>query len=776
MKKFIIRVVGFLLIFFLFQINYAFDLMDAGEPYGKQILIQEIDCSRENMEFMFTDYPKGISKVENILGKACRVLPNNNGAPKYFAYRVGKGLGLIPGKAYILSIEFPDDKSRSMFICNWGCETARGFHSGTTVGDAIKALYVNHNPESLKVPLSGKFQTWSQVFFLHDRFPDIKRPRGLEKRPLLPEDGFWVIIAQLRFENNFESAGAAVSKIKLFEITDFSLLEQKINYPPPELPRRYIFFREEMSDAVISQGHQENEKLPELRGINNPTDWYEYKLRLMRFLGMNTFSKDLLEFGHNQGWDSSKYGGNDWYNQSSTPLLWNDILELIKNKYSDFYILPYYEYAGSIGQNNNIAIGSQRRCETLKGGKNYTHINWCQLTNADLVDPDFIEDAKKLLEITITDNKDKGKFIGAWFRPRPEANPISFNSKDIEIFNKETGKQISRNDLQNNNVLLEGYYSWWFQKRRDFNLALCKYLRREVNPDAVILYTADSSESGISLPSSVVAKGIPNFWEWQTVVVTDNPTKWENFLNNYQDFFKFVKAISYDKVVREDMYLQALLSKPSTWGDYEWHHACPWNDPENYKDVEGVILTYSFNRLYTVASKKALEEFKAKSGLAIVRHYGLNENEMNDNNDPVLGYFVADVERAGPYCMISEARAFANGDPRFIGYLSGNSFNRGFPEYVRKFNAAFLSLPALPSKIQDNAASDPEVILRIISTPKNGIYAGIVNTSLSQKNVSVQLPQCQKVIDNVSGKILTLIDGKITVSMYPGELRSLKLE
>jgi len=776
MNKVIVKSLVFLLVFSIIYVHDAFDLTDVGEPYGRQVLIQEIDCSRENGEFMFTDYPKGISKVENILGKPCRVLPNNNGGPKYFAYRLGKGLGLTPGKPYILSIEFPDDKPRSMFICNWGCETARGFHSGATVGDAIKALYVNHNPESLKIPLSGKFQTWSQVFFLHDRFPDIKRPRGLEKRPLLPEDGFWIIIAQLRFENNFESAGAAVSKIKLFEITDFSSLEQKINYPPTELPRRHIFFREEMSDGVIAQGHQENEKLPELRGINNPINWYEYKLRLMRFLGINTFSKDLLEFGHNQGWDSTKYGGNDWYNQSSTPSLWNDILELIKNKYNDLYVLPYYEYAGSIGQNNNIAIGSQRRCETLRGGKNYTHINWCQLTNADLVDPDFIEDAKKLLEITITDNKDKVKFIGAWFRPRPEANPISFNLKDIEIFNMETGKQISRNDLQNNNGLLEEYYNWWFRKRRDFNLALSNYLRKEVNPDAVILYTADSSEPGISLPSAVVAKGIPNFWEWQTVVVTDNTNKWENFLNSHQEFFKFVKAISYDKVVREDMYLQALLSKPSTWGDYEWHHACPWNDPRNYKEVEGVILTYSFNRLYTVASKKALEEFKAKSGLAIIRHYGLNENEMDDNNNPILGYFVADVERAGPYCMISEARAFANGDPRFIGYLSGNSFNRGFPEYVRKFNAAFLSLPALPSKIQDNAASDPEVILRIISTPKNGIYAGIVNTALVEKNVSIKLPECKRVIDNVSGKNLTLIDGKITISMYPGELRSLKLE
>ena len=43
--------------------------------------------------------------------------------------------------------------------------------------------------------------------------------------------------------------------------------------------------------------------------------------RLAKFLGVDTFSRDLLEFGHNQGWDSSKFGGNDWVYQSSRPHL-----------------------------------------------------------------------------------------------------------------------------------------------------------------------------------------------------------------------------------------------------------------------------------------------------------------------------------------------------------------------------------------------------------------------------------------------------------------------
>jgi hypothetical protein len=68
-----------------------------------------------------------------------------------------------------------------------------------------------------------------------------------------------------------------------------------------------------------------------------------------------------------------------------------------------------------------------------------------------------------------------------------------------------------------------------------------------------------------------------------------------------------------------------------------------------------------------------------------------------------LGYIASDVEYAGPYIMLSEARAMAYGDPRFIGYLAASSFNRGFPQYVRAL-MRFPSLPALPSQVLPNAS------------------------------------------------------------------------
>jgi hypothetical protein len=141
-----------------------------------------------------------------------------------------------------------------------------------------------------------------------------------------------------------------------------------------------------------------------------------------------------------------------------------------------------------------------------------------------------------------------------------------------------------------------------------------------------------------------------------------------------------------------------------------------------------------------------------------------------------LGYIASDVEYAGPYVMLSEARAMAYGDPRFIGYLAASSFNRGFPEYVRAFNAAFLSLPALPSQVLPNASSDPNVIVRSIKTPKDGTYLAIVNVGFEDKKVAITLPVNGKVMDAATGKALTSANGKLQLTLYPCELKSVRIQ
>lgn len=759
-------------------------LVDARAPFGKLPLVQEIDCGAKNPDLMFIDLPSGVSKVETILGKKCRVIPNSQDKATYFAYVVGEGKNLQPGKSYLLTVEYPEDIPRSFHIGNWGCETMKGVATGTTVGDVLKGKYTNHNPESLQYPLSKKFRTWKQLFHLHNRFFEIKRGRSKNNRTMNPEDGFFVIIAQPESKQAPMSAGAAVSKIRLFEVPDLSKYQIKTTLPEG-LPKRRLFWREEMADGVIHVGHKPEQKLKETRGVDVREDWLEYKCKLMQFLGMNTFCKDLLEFGHNQGWDCTpKDGGgaNDWYNQSADPQHWSRILERIA-KYK-FDVLPYYEYAGSIGQKKDVSIGTQRRCISLKGNKNYTHVTWCQKTNADLADPDYLKDAKQVLEYTIVRHKDKVNFVGAWFRPRPEANPISFNKKDLKRFSKEAndGKRIMRSQLQSDKALLDKYFKWWFLKRKEFLEGLADYLRENVNKKSFVMYTTDASEPGFSLPARMFApKGNKKPWTWKSLVATDQKDKWQQLLNSPRysgdKRFQFLKVASEKEILEKDAYLKALTSFRGTWGNYEWDLACPPNDPQNYKDSDKVLLSYSFNRIYTVNNPKAFNAFRTKDNLAIIRHYSLNENEMTNGKDNILGYFISDVEQSGPFSMASEALAMANGDPNMIGYLAGNNFNRGYPEYARNFNAAFLSLPALPSKKLSGAASDPKVVVREIKTPKHGTYLSVVNTAFTdKKNISITLPTAGTVTDATTGEALAIKDGKISLSLYPCQLQSLLIK
>jgi len=727
---------------------------DAGPLFGQLPLVDEIDCGADPGSRIFTEAPAGVSKVENILGQPCRVLPNEGGDPKFFSYRIGQGKDLKAGAAYLLMVEYPEDKPRAMYILNRGGEMPRGLRTGSALGDTIYT-FTNNNLESVNLPLSGKFETWQQFFYLHDRFPDVALPRGDEhNRPLTPADGFNVIIAQPAAKQDPGSAGAAVAKIRLFEVPNPEKYYLQLHRPPAGLPLRHIFFREEMADGAIGS------KDPNNWATKDPIQWFDNKAKLIQFLGFDTYGKDLLEFGSNQGWDSGP--NDDWYYRAKQPDRWEKILAML-NKYPSLYVLPYYEYSGSKGKKG---YGSQKRSKTLAGQDNYTHIKWTENANADITDPETVEDITKLLDATITKYKDKAKFLGAWLRPRPSMLPISFSDATLERFSKDAngGKAVTREDLQKDKNLLQKYYAWWFQERRDFLVKVSDYLRKNVKPDAFVLFTADASEPGRSLPGG-------------KTIVTDNAAEWQKIANSPDQKDGKLVVANFDTVLKDDANYKAQISPPSTWGQWEWQHAAPQADPANYKNVDGVMMDYAFNNLYTIDSPAAFDAFRAKSGLAITRHYPLNEGVVNKD---LLGYFSCDVDRAGPYSVLSEVRAVANGDPTYIGYLYGSALNHGFPQYFRDFNAAFLALPALPSKILPGAASAPDVVVRSIPTPRNGTYLAVANTGVkAQPSVTVKLPvKGNSVTNAATGANIPLnADGaSVTLNMGPAQLQSLLIQ
>ncbi len=754
-------------------------IIDAGDPFGVLPLVDEVVIGESEDDHGFVESAPGVSEVQDILGKPTRVLPNVGGA-RFVGYRLGAGKGLVAGKAYVLSVDYPEDAPRTTFVVNRGGEYARGLSTGAAVGDAMQN-YTYNNPESLQYPLAGEHRSWKTLFFLHERFSDqIHENQGPTARPESPDDGFMVYIAQQGIWPQDQaqrrqaplSNGAAVSRIRLFAVPDVDSLTATINYPPEGLPRRHLFWREEMSDgAVAVSGNNQ-------AAVTHEIDWFENKAKLMKFLGMNTYSKDLLEFGANQGWDSAIHGGNTWVHQSSTPQRWSNMLDMI-GRY-DFYVLPMYEYCGSKGDQG---LGYQTRARPLRrdpyagglGGDDtpcdgYTHIWWAERCNVDAADPDTLEDLRKMLDATIIRHKDRVKFLGAWMRVRPSSIPVSFSDFSLQMFTGETmqAMPVTRRMLIDDPELYARYIDWWLGKRRAFLGGAREILRQALGDEALLLFTAYLEEPGPSVPGGVI---------------TDDLETWSEL---------GIQARAWDEVGRDGGYLEAALTQGGNWPEhtcedvekrmYEWEHSNPRPDPANAKDMNGFLFTYPFNRLYTTSDPTGFEAFRGPAGVAMLRHYSLNENTMSvaregANPDSILGYFAHDVDRAGPYSMLAEARALAHGDPRYIGYLASNRYNRGFPQYVRAFNSAFLALPAVQSEVWANATDAAEVIVRAYHTEAHGTYLAVINTGMeSADEVVITLPSQSRVADAVSGDEILAQGAELTMNLYPGQVRALLVE
>ncbi len=736
-------------------------LVDVGPPFGKLYLIDEIDCAAEpDADRHFVESPAGASRIETILGQRARVLQKTPDESAFFSYRIGRMKLLEPGMAYVLEVQYPEDAPRTVIVMNGGDETSRGFHTGAALGDALHPKYVNNLNESIATPLSGRYETWTSLFRLHDLTPNVAFIRGSATRELTPEDGFTVTIAQFSARDIPASKGAAVSRIRLLAVPEPEKLDAQYTLPDG-LPQRHLFWREEMADGVVGFEPEKGNG----GGLKNPLDWWRFKRDNMKFLGMNTYTKDLLEFGACQHWDSSEYGGNRWvYFNVKAKDTWGQIVAMMGE--AGFNVFPYYEYSGSKG---SAGLGPQRRAKPLTRDDAFTHIKWVESSNADITDPDTYEDFKKMLDLTILRHKDKAKFVGAWLRPRAQL-PMGFGDATRQRFADEAngGKTVTRKQLIDDPALLARYKQWWYGKRRDFLAAMRDYLRDNGIDHATMLYTTCGGEPGVGFPS------------WDPTIVVDDVPAWQSILNQplYLKGERPIAPLDIADIVANHRYLEALQAEPLTWGGWENNHASPPSDPDTYKDADGLMLAHAFNRLYTVSDPATFDAFRTPAGLAIIRHYSLNENMMFDKEDKAkVGYFVVDVERAGPFCMMAEAHAMAHGDPTHIGYLSGGTYARGFPRYVREFNTAFLSLPALPSKLVPNAASDSDVVVRAIATEKHGTYLAVVNTGMTDKSsVTVKLPAKGRVTDAATGEAIEANGGTITLSLYPCQLRALRIQ
>ncbi|HSN53399.1 MAG TPA: hypothetical protein VLT32_01950, partial [Candidatus Sulfomarinibacteraceae bacterium] len=736
-------------------------------------LIDQVDLGAADPGHRFVESAPGASRIASILGRQTRVMDPHEDA-RYFAVRLGEGAGLVAGAAYVLQVDYPEDAPRSMIIVNRGAEIFRGFATGKALGDNITG-YGHSNPESLDLPLSGRHETWETLFFLHDRTGDVSVRRGVwydplssADFPLEPADGFWVIIAQNLGSQMPVAQGAAVSRIRLYELLDEHGYELPVHLPPSPLPRRHVFFREEMANRVIE--HAEAGE----RAVADDASWFEHRMRLMRFLGIRTFAMELLEFGHNQGFDAAAYGGSSWWVEPVLKDRWERVAERLGG-YA-FEVLPYFEYAGSTG--TSLGLGFERRAQPLDEDApqypNYTNIGWSENFNVDLTDPDTMIDLQRTLDTTVVDFADRVPIAGVWLRQRLSHLPISFADATRQRYAADRGvSSPTRQQLQADPNLRDDYYVWWFDRRAVFLETVRTWLADRIGSHAALLFTPEYGEPGPRLLGN-------------NHLVNDAPSTWDPLMP-LDDIESWWVSTPLADVVADGRYLDAVLAGPGANPPYEMWHSAPPADPQRYSALPLTRPTFPINRMYTVGSPTAMAAFADESGgnLAVTRMHYLNEDRLLTADDDaaggwgengLIGYFVADFERAGPHSMLEEALAVAHGNARFIGHLTGNSFNRGFPRYARRFYAAFLSLPALPGEVLEGAADHPDVVVRRIPTPDHGTWFAVVNAKrIPLTAINLDFGETGHLVNSATGELLAVNASSWTVDLDPWELRAFRL-
>jgi len=797
----------------------------------------------------------------NILGRQALMLTPQNtlGQMKasYAAFVIGKNKGLVAGKAYVLEFDYPDDAPRHMVFVNRGADLVRTVATGKETGDA-REQYAYPNPESLAYPHSNEWKTYRFYFTLHDRFQPLAAVRNEvdTKRPFGPADGFWVALGEFNPVGNPVNEGAAVGEVRLYAVDDTASAALAIHYPPGNLPHRRTFWREEMNDstALCQRGDSVVNTDPTSAtyanaGVCNPATgtspgtttntWLEYKMKLAKVLGFNVFTKDLLEFGHNQGMNTSNYGGGNWYH-SARVAFWPEMVQKANTYGLD--VLPYFEYAGARGNGEAAtstvcpaertvagdkvcvaALGSdyvckkqylatqatcykptygeQKHCEPLtRDERRYTGFGWAEEACIDVTDPDALDDVKKLINANVLDLKASATFAGVWFRTRVGSWPISFSADTRARYAADRNVVVpTKAELRASSSLRADYYVWWNGKRHDYLTAIRDYIRTGKNgtngvSDASVLFTS-YHEEGLPIPA-------PNYGD--TRVVTDVTAPWS--IVNADDRWKYrYSPISDLTWLTDKRYETSLFAMPlpteaefgkspaelaATNGYNEMAHGTPPADPVNYQAGEGVLMTMPYGRQYTVADPALLQKFSTQSGMALVHHFPLNEDDGTGNYTtdsasssfkawPMsghFGYFVSDVERGTPFTMLAEVKGVANADPYWIGYLSSNSFNTGAPQDLRRFNAAYLAWPAQASVKVTAASSTTGVIVRDMVTSA-GKFVAVFNTNMTAKTgvqidlSATRLGAVTSVQDRVTLQNLAVTGGKITLDLQVADFK-----
>ena len=735
------------------------DIVPGLEDFGSVTLVDSIDCANDTTH-RFRDYPVGRSYVTNILGSATRVMHHvrNEETSKgkrsgaYVSWRVGEGKGLVANDPYLLVVDYPDDAPRTVTLFDFAMGARHGYHTGFTVGVSMSPqVSVAPCYESVAVPFSHEWKQLVEVVF---PFEKSTQYNGGSRIPLAT-DGFDVSFVLVSQDQATDSVGLAVRSIKLYRIDDYDAAKPEIHYPAGDAPRRHVTSREEMGDG------------DGLSSFTKPSDWYVGKARLMSMLAMDTWSKDLLEFGYLQTWGGNRrWGWGDNY--------YGELIDAMTAE--GHYLLPIYEYHGSRGDGNtswdnggSLGYDTKYKPWTLQSAKGeslkYLFSNQSYVYNsmADMTLPQTLEDLKDLMNLTILRFKDRGNFLGAWIRSRG-GMPVSFSDKAIALFNSDTDRNVTRSQLWNNGAytdtqLYKAYREWWYGKRRDQFVALQAYMEAGGLANAKLFYHSTGGEDGVAVGQGVIEDGgasdtLYRGQTWRQMTRKDGTTSLSEMASKYKD---------------------GLARDGSNWGNIEVCHDSPHADPENYALSDNIALSYPFNCIHTVASSDPAQNFRNASGdLLMARHYSLDEFCANDYNlesgQAIAGYYTSDMDHAGRAVMCAEVMAMAVNDPTILGYLFGSNLDRLDAPYVREFNLNFLSLPATTSTVLLGGTCNDAVTVRRWTTSA-GNYWAVINTTARPVSGTYDLQTSKtRVWRTVNWGEVPVSNGKVALTLQPYQM------
>ena len=746
---------------FALALPAAGEIVPGLEDFGSVTLVDSIDCARDTTH-RFRDYPAGRSYTTNILGRLTRVMHHvtkeqNNGkrSGAYVSWRIGEGKGIVPNDPYLLVVDYPDDAPRSVTLFNFGIAARHGYHTGFTVGESMSPqVSVPQCLESVAIPFSREWRQLVEVVFPFEKATQYNGGARID----VAQNGFDINFVLVSQDQATDSVGLAVQSVKLYRIDDYDAAKPEIHYPAGDAPRRYVTSREEMGD---NDG---------LDSYATPSDYYVGKARIMSLLGMNCFSRDLLEFGYVQGWSSNRRWG--W---NADPSMWGKTVDAMAAEGHSLF--PMYEYHGSRGDGNtpyvnggSLGYDANYRPWTLESAaypdRKYLFSNayWVTSCAVDLTLPEALVDLKDLVNRTILQYRDRGNFVGAWIRNRG-GMPVGFSDKAIALFNSETGRSVTRSDIWHggsyaDTQLYKAYRAWWYAKRRDQFAAVQAYMSENGLPGAKFFYHSCGSEGGRPAGDGAIesndADTLYNGQTWRQMTGRSATTSLSAHFAAY--------------------WSESIGKDSGSWGQYEQVHSDPADDYASYRALSNVGLSFPFNCLYTVAGSEVSSNYRNASGdLVFARHYSLNEFCANDYNLPegeqsIVGYYTTDMDHAGRAVMCAEAMAMAVNDPTILGYLFGSNLDRLDAPYVREFNLNYLSLPATTSTVlSGGTCSDPVTIRRW--TTSSGNYWAVINVTGRPVSGSWNLQTSKsRVWRTLDWREETVSGGKVTFTLQPYQM------